>query len=212
MNKSTVNWSILFQTNLDGPFKRSGLEGWALEHVQNIEFLKCWYNSSTYLQCLYGGFLRWGIYNGKRLQKWMIWIDLRLLPWIGNFHSSKKHVVRFHSSPQHRQVSRIASKYGELSQKYHQVRLRKCPAWHRENWWFVGKQRQEMFMNRLVFTFVTYVSCKIVQQAGFDYWRVAPAQFRMAHSKTSNTVWFQTSLHRCHHAHSRLMDPGSTKW
>ena len=46
INKTIVVWSIVFQTNLDGPFKRSGFEGLALEHVQNIDFLK-WYKSST---------------------------------------------------------------------------------------------------------------------------------------------------------------------
>jgi len=40
INKTIVVWSIVFQTNLDGPFKRSGFEGLALEHVQHIDFLK----------------------------------------------------------------------------------------------------------------------------------------------------------------------------
>ncbi|CAL1132905.1 unnamed protein product [Cladocopium goreaui] len=45
-----------------------------------------------------------------------------------------QHLPEDHRPALTQQVSRITSKYGELSQKYHQVTpLRKCPAWQLEN-------------------------------------------------------------------------------
>ena len=101
------------------------------------------------------------------------------------------------------EVSRITSKYGDLSQKYHQVTFwLKCPAWKLEHRWFSrkqtpdmfnmypnGKLEPDMFSNHVAKKigvpnrwFSNTSNAKLSSKPALITERVAPAQFKIAHT------------------------------